>query len=477
MVTFPNTSPEVFKQVVPYKHVGVHVEEANDNTIAFLYYAWPGIVTWMDWANISQLKQYCFFYKARFGHKPMVIARRLDIQTLDVTDTVKKLDQLPHDLIDYYVLVNEPLCTPQLNAYTVSVLNARPTLKILVGCLAEGNPANLSDITFLLPAIRLAKEHGGGLALHEYSKPRMQTDSPWHCGRFELIRNRLPADLTDIDTFILECGIDGAAITTPDPVPHIDKGWRDYTTENGFLEQLQWYAEYTANRGVKGVTIFNLGTPRWKGFELAGAYRIAGWIEEQQVKVIPTKYLYLAICPSNQDIIKFGNIDERIQMALLASRTLAVSRSYSNVVCKVFIGLPQSEDPTYLQGLKAQMSVAAAWLKSFPNDSVKVMINLHTDSSPVSHLGFYWWNQGHSRMLGGAINKRLEPLFKTGKPPYNADYSNYIFVQYTKEVCTPLLLELGSHQNAHDLSVVKDMGYLVGRAIMEGTLEYFKPYL
>jgi hypothetical protein len=50
-------------------------------------------------------------------------------------------------------------------------------------------------------------------------------------------------------------------------------------------------------------------------------------------------------------------------------------------------------------------------------------------------------------------------------------------VALTKDVCTPLLIECGSHQNLHDVTVINDMGYLVARATINATLQYFKDYL
>ena len=110
-------------------------------------------------------------------------------------------------------------------------------------------------------------------------------------------------------------------------------------------------------------------------------------------------------------------------------------------------------------------------------DGVKVMLNLHTDSGYGSHIGYYWWNQGHSRMLGLKATQAMSRFYGPDTSIRNWDYSGYKFVTLTKHACTPLLIEAGSHQNDHDIAVVNDMGYLVARSIINATLDYFSAYL
>lgn len=466
--------------------LGLHGQLATPEAMEYLYRAQPGLVKWMDWGRTYLLRQYCNWYKNKYGIKPTVIARDYDICFLDVGATVEKikhLQQLAGDVIDYYELTNELACTGaaalrELNSFSLEVMRALPGVKFLLGSIAEGNPPIIEDIVELVPALRVAKTNGGGLALHEYSQPTMLTEATWHCGRFIRIIDALPDDLKDIIIYVTECGIDGGAVVQMFPV-RFGRGWRTYTTEVPYLNQLRWYnALMEANR-IKGGTIFNVGSEeRWKDFELIGANLIADYIASQQVIVAPVpKRLYLAICPSNQNNNIYMATTEQAQLALYAARMLAVCRTIPNVVAKVFTGMPESKDTYYLQGLYNQLDAARLWLQAQPEPSVKVCFNLHSDSGTFGHIGYYWWNQGHSRMLGELIANKLQSLYYQNETILNQDYSNYAFVRLTKSVCTPLLLEMGSHQNSHDISVLRDMGYLVARTTVMTTLDYFKDYL
>lgn len=467
--------------------IGLHVQFAKPEAMDYLYKASPSLLKWMDWDRVYLLKQYCNWFKNKYGFKPTIIARDYNIRFLEhlsAIECIKHLQAIAGDVIDYYELTNELACTDaaalkQLNQFSILVMNALPTVKFLLGSIAEGNPPIIADIVELAPALRIAKAAGGGLALHEYSQPTMLTDATWHCGRFIRIIAALPADLKDIIIYVTECGIDGSAQVEMFPIK-FGRGWRSYTTEVPLLNQVGWYNTLMETNKIRGGTLFDVGTDdSFTDFELIGTEQIAKYVAGQRKEApVLAKKLYLAICPSNQDQNTFAQTNERVQMALFASRMLAICRTMPQVVAKVFLGEPQSldRDKGYLFGLKKQLNNAAEWLRA-QADGVKVCLNVHTDSGTWSHIGYYWWDQGHSRMLGDAIADKVQPVFGLSTRVTNWDYSSYYFVRLTKDCCTPLLLELGSHQNAHDVAVMRDCGYLVARPIVNTMLDYFKQYL
>lgn len=469
--------------------IGLHVQCATPEAMEYLYKASPGIITWMDWGRVYLLKQYCNWYRGKYGHKPIIITRDYEINRLDVLlaiERVQAVQKLAGDVIDYYQLTNEISCADadglkKLNTFSIQVMQQFPTTKFLLGSIPEGNPPIISDVNYLAPALRIAKAAGGGLALHEYSQPTMLTEATWHCGRFIRIVAALPDDLKDILIFIPECGIDGNVVTQLfDSKP--DNGWRTYTTESPYLSQVRWYNSLMYAHRIQGGTLFNVGSEeRWKGYEHIGANMIADYIEKQQITTpVPTKKLYLAIVPSNQNYNEFYlkgmRTNEQVQLALYAARMLAICRTIPNIVAKVFTGRPESADTYYLSGLREQLNTSADWLRIQPQ-GVKVCLNLHTDSGVGTHIGYYWWNQGHSRMLGEKIVRAMATIFGDHTAILNKDYSGYYFVTLTSDVCTPLLVECGSHQNTHDINMINDCGYLVARATLNATLNYFREYL
>ena len=471
--------------------LGLHVQLATPEAMAYLYRASPGILVWMDWPRTYLLRQYCNWYKTKYGHKPIVITRDYEINNLSIINAVvrvRRLQQLAGDVIDYYQLTNELACNDasglqELNTFSIQVMQQLPTVKFLLGSIAEGNPADLNAILELVPALRMAKAVGGGLALHEYSQPTMLTEATWHCGRFVRIKAVLPDDLKDILTYVTECGIDGNVVTQLFPSKP-DKGWRTYTSELPYLNQVRWYNALMVANKIGGGVLFNVGSEeRWKDYEHIGANMVAEYISIQQITTpvpVPPKRLYLAIVPSNQNYNEFYlsgmRTNEQVQLALYAARMLAICRTIPNITAKVFTGRPESRDTYYLSGLRDQLTTAEAWLQD-QSAGVKVCLNLHTDSGEGSHIGYYWWNQGHSKMLGKAITDAMSTVFGSHTAKLNADYSDYYFVTLTKDVCTPLLLECGSHQNTHDINLLNDCGYLVARATINAILKYFSAYL
>jgi hypothetical protein len=486
--------------------IGIHVQTVDQQVKDWLYRAMPGTLKWMafDPNALEYLSWYREHYNATYGRYPTVVGRIYEVNW-NIDYTLHLLWEAYNNapgLIDYWEALNEPPGTTadevrRVGGYYSTLLDHADSskFKILVGSFGEGNPARLVDdkpvdVPLLVDVLRKAKAKGGGLAMHEYSQPRMTYEQGYHCLRFVKFFQMLPSDLQDIPTFITEAGIDFGAVVQGYPSIG-QQGWIGKLSEDDYLADIRWYdSKVQAYPQIKGVHLFNLGDGGgWSLFEHKQAWKVADYIRSGQQRVsqpvvvtppTPTpqeakKVLYLAILPSNQDRNPvIGGNDERVQCHQFAAKLLSIARNYDGVVAKVISGEPESQDKSSYQNLHAQQKAAKAWLDSFGNqNAIKVALNLHTDSGYDSHVGYYWWNQGHSRALGKAICEAIAPIFAT-KKINNADYSDYIFVRdQLRSPCTPLLLELGSHQNQSDTQTLANRGNDIAIKIITSTLSYF----
>jgi hypothetical protein len=488
--------------------IGIHVQALDQQVKDWLYRAMPGTIKWLDWHTdaLEYLSWYREHYRATYGRYPTVVGRIFEVNwNIDYTlHLMWEAYSKAKGLIDYWEALNEPPGTSyeevdRVRGYYDALLDhADPAkFRILVGSFGEGNPARLVDdkpvdVSLLVDVLRKAKAKGGGLALHEYSQPRMTYEQGYHCLRFVKFFQMLPPDLQDIPTFITEAGIDFGAVVQGYPSIG-QQGWVGKLSEDQYLEDIRWYdSMVSAYPQIKGVHLFNLGDGGgWSLFEHKTAWKVADYIRSGQEKVsqpvvvtppsvIPTpqeakKVLYLAIIPSNQDRnAVIGGTDERVQCHQFAAKLLSIARNYDGVVAKVIPGEPESLDRTPYQNLILQQKAAKTWLDSFRNENaIKVALNFHTDSGFTSHVGYYWWNLGHSRSLGKTICDAVAPIFAT-RDIRNADYSSYIFVkEQLGSPCTPLLLELGSHQNLSDTQTLANRGNDIALKIITSTLSYF----
>lgn len=127
--------------------------------------------------------------------------------------------------------------------------------------VATGQP-DFPRVPLLKPLLEEAEYWG----LHEYSAPTMTNDVGYLCLRYrktvEILRQeglrRIPP------LFITECGIDGGVIG------QARKGWRDYTSEAGYWEQLRWYeGELQKDDYVVSAMIYTAGPqPDWARFDV-----------------------------------------------------------------------------------------------------------------------------------------------------------------------------------------------------------------
>lgn len=93
------------------------------------------------------------------------------------------------------------------------------------------------------------------LSLHEYSAPLMRTAQGYLCLRYRHVWDILPEDARR-PIIITETGIDGGVIPGGQDA---QKGWKFFTNEDGYLNELKWYDDnLRADEYVVGATIFSL---------------------------------------------------------------------------------------------------------------------------------------------------------------------------------------------------------------------------
>src|SRR5579883_3506475 len=147
--------------------LGAHVQHYTGQVQTWLRLAKPRIVKWLEFPPDMLAEVH--------GWGGINLARvDLGVGALDVDAMVGAI-LAAHaklgDLIDYWELWNEPPpngdALSALNDATIRAISKLTDLKILVGCIPEGNPADLGDWPRFYPAMRAALAAGGGLALHE----------------------------------------------------------------------------------------------------------------------------------------------------------------------------------------------------------------------------------------------------------------------------------------------------------------------
>jgi len=198
--------------------------------------------------------------------------------------------------VDYWLGWNEPIVkTADEMAWYAAFESERATamaelgLKVAVGNFSAGNPEP-DLIAGFLPALAVAKEHGGILALHEYSAPSMRdgvgealpgapANPQW--GSLTLRYRYWYDHYLRVHDLVLplvvsEAGIDGGVLReAKGPM-----GWRDFAggvdtpldqMATSYLEQISWYDdELRRDPYVLGFAIFNIGDTKdkWSTFDV-----------------------------------------------------------------------------------------------------------------------------------------------------------------------------------------------------------------
>ena len=207
--------------------------------------------------------------------------------------------------IDCWEAYNEPVVADAAQMASLAQFEAERTrllaqagVRACVGNFGVGQPP-LELWPAFFPAIEAAKQHGGFLALHEYSAPYLwfgaganqrhpdgdEGDEGWLTLRYRKVYRQYlqPAGLS-LPLVITEAGIDGLVGNRPGP-PEA-RGWQDFgpfwreegavnSTVFGFyMEQLAWYdAELQKDGYVIGAAIFALAGPQgWPSYEIGGPW-------------------------------------------------------------------------------------------------------------------------------------------------------------------------------------------------------------
>lgn len=170
-------------------------------------------------------------------------------------------------------------------------------IKAVIGSFSTGNPGNISDYQYYLPALKYASDHGHYVGLHEYSAPVMQWgagNNQWYDGNWRLddqaantgvlgwwtLRYRRAVMewrrlglVTIPKILITEGGLDDIQPRPPSP----GRGWKDHKswwTWNNFGDyaaQWAWYCrQLTHDSYIAGVCDFGWGAldPAWSTFRL-----------------------------------------------------------------------------------------------------------------------------------------------------------------------------------------------------------------
>jgi len=479
--------------------LGVQVLWYHPEVKVFLEAARPRLVKWIDFtpSGIAGLRAY----------RSLVPDCTVIGRVLDEGNLAAEINRLqPLGLVDYWELWNVPGGTSReetraINARTLALLGQlAPTVRPLVGVFAEGNPSELAFWDEFYPSLREAKAHGGGLALHEYDAPSMKqsverrpdgTVTYWRCGRFREVWARLPSDLQDILFVVTECGIDFGVDHTKEGLPRFpDQGFLERVPEADFVGDLEWYDGLLHLPGprVLGGTLFVLGaTWQWVRFELARAILVRDYLARHQGPLaigLPLKStpevkkpmrLHVAVSPSNQDRNPVtGGGNEMTQVRPFALLLVSELNAYLDVTARLIDAAPESSDRKDhpYEGLIAQQDAAFAALEPNQSGNVTLSLSLHTDSGSSSTCGFYFDGAGSvSERLGAYLGGTLSAFF--GTPAHSADYSGYIFATRLKHRHCPLLLECGSHQNAHDVALLRERGDELSRLLAAAIVDFF----
>ena len=201
--------------------------------------------------------------------------------------------------VDYWLGWNEPVIDEVWQAEWYATFEAERTIamaelgfKTAIGNFSAGTP-EANEFEAFLPAVRVAKEHGGVLAVHEYSAPTMRDgvgagipglEANADAGALTLryrfwYDHYLRANDLVLPLVITEAGIDGGVL--PAEAAYL-LGYRDFSrrdlpqiipaqSEADYMEQLSWYDdELRRDEYVLGFAIFNVGEDdgKWETFDM-----------------------------------------------------------------------------------------------------------------------------------------------------------------------------------------------------------------
>lgn len=202
--------------------------------------------------------------------------------------------------VDYWLGWNEPVIDEleQMEWYAAFeaeriIAMAEHGLQAAVGNFSVGTP-EANEFEGFLPALKVAKDYGAILAVHEYSAPTLFDGVGAAIPGFQggdgfgalTLRYRYwyehimrPHDLV-VPLVVTEAGIDGGVLRLGSASP---LGWRDFALgervpeivvvdrQDSYLEQLSWYDDQLRRDPyVLGFAIFNVGDDdgEWESFDI-----------------------------------------------------------------------------------------------------------------------------------------------------------------------------------------------------------------
>ena len=217
-----------------------------------------------------------------------------DMATLAAAFVGQHLSQYQANLgVDYWEGHNEPVFESEAKMALYGQFEAERVrqmaaygFKCAVGNFSAGSPP-LEQWDDFFPALQAAGQHGGVLALHEYSAPTMNhaydpaSGEGWTTLRYRKVyRHVVPPDL-HVPIVITETGIDGL-VGADRPGPP-GAGWQEFIdywkTQPldpdaiwAYMDQLQWYdEELQKDEVVVGATIFIAGaTSNFVTYDIVG---------------------------------------------------------------------------------------------------------------------------------------------------------------------------------------------------------------
>ena len=182
----------------------------------------------------------------------------------------------------YWQGVNEPIVSSSeaMKRFTEFEIErtrimAAEGFRVVVGTFSVGNP-ELYFWNYFVPALEVAQQHGGALALHQYAWPTMDENPDWlalrhrkvYEGDEDHLWDGMPAHLKSLPLLITECGLDG--LVEPGRPP---RGWRTLYRRDPteYLRQLAWYdAELQKDPYVVGAAIYCCGVAdaTWRSYDI-----------------------------------------------------------------------------------------------------------------------------------------------------------------------------------------------------------------
>lgn len=171
----------------------------------------------------------------------------------------------------------------------------------------------------------------------------------------------------------------------------------------------------------------------------------------------------LALIPSNQNTNPVDGYGNELQQVATLLPTFEAAAKHSGFEVRSFPVQPESSDHYELEGLYLVQTAVREWAGIEPC----VTFNIHTDSGTYSHAGVYY------TMRSKRLADMLVEALRTYWPRVDSlDYSGYVFANQPDNIL-PLLLELGSHELASDIELLKLRAAAISGALCDRAAAYF----